>query len=350
MSIQQHNKTDYQKRKALVDHRGFFIDKARVFVAAGDGGNGCMSFRREKYVPRGGPDGGNGGKGADVIIEADNSLATLIDFKYRPFFRAQRGEHGEGSKRFGKNGTDLIIKVPVGTIIESEKDNRILADLTNHGESIIIAKGGRGGFGNTHFKSSVNRAPRQTEKGKKGEELWIILELKLIADAGIIGLPNAGKSTLISMISNANPKIAAYPFTTLAPNLGAVRIGDEKSYVFADIPGIIEKSSSGAGLGLSFLRHIERTRVLVHIIDMGDDSPIKNFEVINNELKSYNPEIMNKPQIVAANKMDLKNTHDKYLELKKYLKNRYNVLPISALKGEGLEKLIKVTIKILKNE
>lgn len=334
---------DIKKIKASVDSRGLFIDRARIFVKAGDGGNGCMSFRREKYVPYGGPNGGNGGKGADVIIKADSSLSTLIDFKYRPLYRAERGEHGKGKDKYGRNGEDLIVKVPVGTVIIDEKENKILADLIKPEQFIIVSKGGRGGFGNAHFKSSINRAPKFAEDGKKGEERWFILELKLIADVGIIGLPNAGKSTLLSKISNANPKIADYPFTTLYPNLGVVAIKEEKSLIWADIPGIIEKSSEGVGLGLSFLRHIERTKVLVHIVDMSADSPIKNFEIINNELKNYNPEILNKPQVIAANKMDMENTKNKYLELKKYLKNKFYVCPISALKREGLDKLIKTT-------
>ena len=245
-----------------------FIDEAKIYVKGGDGGKGCVSFRREKYIPRGGPDGGDGGEGGDVIITADRNLHTLIDLRYQQHYRADRGGHGEGSNKHGKDGGDCRIRVPVGTIIKDTDTELILEDLNEDGKSLIAAKGGRGGKGNTRFKSSTNRAPRRAQKGLPGEEKWLYLELKLLADISIIGFPNAGKSTLISKISAAKPKISDYPFTTLTPNLGVVRVGDYKSFVVADIPGLIEGAYKGKGLGIRFLKHIERTKILLHLIDM----------------------------------------------------------------------------------
>ncbi|HHW19775.1 GTPase ObgE [Thermodesulfovibrio thiophilus] len=321
-----------------------FVDYVKIYVKAGDGGRGCVSFRREKYVPRGGPDGGDGGKGGDVIIKASSDLHTLLDYRYKKIYKAERGEHGKGSNMTGRDGEDLIIKVPVGTVIKNMETNKIIADLDEEGKSIVIAKGGRGGLGNAHFATSTNQAPRYAQPGQKGEELWIILELKLLADVGLIGLPNAGKSTLISVISSAKPKIADYPFTTLTPVLGVVKYGDHQSFVVADIPGLIEGAHRGTGLGHQFLRHVERTSLLLHLVDVSDfidSDPVENFEKIQKELELYNPSLIKKPLAVAGTKIDLAHKANRLNKLREYCeKKAIDFFAISAVKQEGIDKLL----------
>jgi GTP-binding protein len=289
-----------------------FVDEVDIHVLAGDGGNGCLSFRREKFVPRGGPDGGDGGAGGSVYVIAAATKNTLVDFRFHPEFKAPRGHHGQGANRTGATGRDLEVAVPVGTIVfeiveGAEGEGPLLADLTDEGQRVLVARGGHGGRGNARFVSSTNRAPRRTEPGEAGEERRLRLQLKLIADVGLVGFPNAGKSTLISRISAAKPKIANYPFTTLVPNLGVVTLSDDRSFVVADVPGLIEGAHEGHGLGDRFLRHIERTKVLVHLVDVSGASgrdPVEDFEVIQRELRLFSPEVAAKPQIVAANKID----------------------------------------------
>lgn len=322
-----------------------FIDKAKIYVKAGDGGNGCVAWRREKFVPMGGPAGGNGGKGGDVILEADSRLQTLMDFKYKKHYKAERGQHGSGSNKHGKNAPDLILKVPVGTVIKDAETGDLIADLTKEGQKVVVAKGGKGGKGNAMFKSSTNQAPDYAEEGEKGEEKWIELELKLIADVGIIGFPNAGKSTLISVLSHARPKIADYPFTTLSPVLGVLQLDIGKSLVLADIPGLIEGASRGAGLGHEFLRHIERTKFLLHVIDISDfreRQPIEAFEAINKELSSYSKTLLEKPQIVVGNKIDIL-SYRSYLDTLKeeFNKRGYEFIAVSAATKENIDKLVE---------
>ena len=326
-----------------------FYDKAKIFVKAGDGGNGCVAMRREKYVPEGGPFGGDGGRGGNVVLEADEGINTLIDFKYKKHFKAERGQHGMGKGMHGASGKDLIVKVPVGTVIYDE-NGEVIADMVYHGQQVVAAKGGRGGRGNMRFATPTNRAPTIAEKGEPGEERWIMLELKLIADVGLVGLPNAGKSTIISRISAAKPKIADYPFTTIVPNLGVVKVGEGDSFVVADIPGLIEGAHKGTGLGHEFLRHVERTRLLVHVVDVSvpDSDVLDNFYTINNELKLYDEKLIKKPMIVAANKMDMPNAHKNFEKLKEALKGEYEVFPISALTGQGLDALILKIAEMLK--
>ena len=322
-----------------------FVDKAKIHVKAGDGGNGCVAWRREKFVPLGGPAGGNGGKGGDVILKADSRLQTLMDFKYKIHFKAERGQHGSGSNKHGKAGEDLIIKVPVGTVVKDAETGEVIADLTKEGQEVVVAKGGKGGKGNAAFKTSTNQAPDYAEEGEKGEERWIELELKLLADVGIIGFPNAGKSTLISVLSNARPKIADYPFTTLSPVLGVVKLDIGKSLVLADIPGLIEGASQGAGLGHEFLRHIERTKFLLHVIDISDfreREPLEAFEIINKEMEQYSPELTKKPQIVVGNKIDILSDKEEINRLKKAFEEKgYRFIPVSLATKEGIDELKK---------
>lgn len=318
------------------------IDLAKISLKAGNGGNGAIAWRREKYEPTGGPAGGDGGDGGSIIIKATRNLSTLDDFKFKKNFKAENGEAGGKSKKFGKKGEDLIIKVPVGTILREETSNKIIKDFKVDGEEFLIAKGGRGGRGNVHFKNSVRQAPRFAENGKKGQEINLILELKILADVGLVGLPNVGKSTLISVISKAKPKIANYHFTTLNPNLGVVNIDKERSFIVADIPGLIEGANKGEGLGHDFLRHIERCRVLIHLVDIsgieGRD-PIKDFDLINKELELYNKELANKPMIVALNKIDLdfNDNASKFIET---FKNDYKIYKISAATTNGIKELL----------
>ncbi|BCB96126.1 GTPase Obg [Dissulfurispira thermophila] len=321
-----------------------FIDYVKIYVKAGDGGRGCVSFRREKYVPRGGPDGGDGGKGGDIIIKATKELNTLLDLRYQREYKAQRGEHGKGSNKHGKDGESRIIMVPVGTLIKNKETEEIIADLDYDGAEIIVAKGGRGGLGNAHFATPTRQAPKFAQPGEKGEEKWLVLELKLLADVGLIGLPNAGKSTLISVISSAKPKIADYPFTTLVPNLGVVKMEDFRSFVVADIPGLIEGAHKGAGLGFQFLRHIERTSILLHLVDVSDiltTDPVEDFEKINRELVLYSPKLLNKPMAVAGTKIDMAHDKIRLNRLEEYCKNkRIDFFPVSSVTGEGVKELV----------
>ncbi|PYX13167.1 MAG: GTPase ObgE [Acidobacteria bacterium] len=323
-----------------------FIDEAKIRVKAGDGGNGCLAFRREKFVPRGGPSGGDGGKGGDIIMESSERHNTLVHFRFNPEYKAQRGRHGEGSNRTGREGVDITLKVPVGTILYDADTGEKVHDFSRPDERIVVAQGGRGGRGNARFATSTHQAPREHEEGRPGEDRVFRLELKLLADVGLVGYPNVGKSTLISRISAARPKIADYPFTTLQPNLGVVAVGqppEERSFVVADIPGLIEGAHSGAGLGTQFLRHIERTRLLVHLVDVSDASgrpdPVKDVEVIRGELESFGAGLENKPIIMAASKIDVANK-EKLAKLKRYCKkNRLELFPISAVTGKGIDEL-----------
>jgi len=320
-----------------------FIDEAIITVRSGDGGNGCLSFRREKYVPLGGPDGGDGGKGGDVTLVSSQDRRTLYPFRFKHEFTAPRGGGGEGRQRTGKNGSDIVIEVPPGTIVRDAETGDIIKDFCLPGESFTVARGGRGGKGNTHFKSSTHRTPRFAQPGEAGEVKQLKLELKLLADVGIIGFPNAGKSTLISVISAARPKIADYPFTTLVPNLGVVKAGDREPFVVADIPGLIAGAHTGAGLGIHFLRHIERTRMLVHLIDasaIDPEKPLEAYAAINTELSSYSPDLARKPQIIALNKLDLPGTEERARAFKAALKKRTKLYLISAATVKGVDQLL----------
>ncbi|MEA3470435.1 MAG: GTPase ObgE [Thermodesulfobacteriota bacterium] len=329
-----------------------FVDEAKIYIRSGDGGKGCVSFRREKYVPRGGPDGGDGGKGGDIVVKSSRNHHTLLDMKYNQHHIAKRGGHGSGSNKTGKNAEDLEIIVPTGTIVSDAETGGILADLTEDDQRSIVARGGIGGRGNARFATSTNKAPRYAQDGIPGEERWIHLELKLLADVGITGLPNVGKSTFISRISAAKPKIADYPFTTLTPNLGIVKFGDYESFAVADIPGLIEGAHLGAGLGIKFLRHIERTSLLLHIIDISKenhDSGWEDFKRVNNELVSFSPAMIEKPQVVAINKIDLPVTKERIkAESNTFEKEGITIFPISAVTGEGIKDLIGEIVNKLK--
>ncbi len=321
-----------------------FIDRARIHVRGGDGGNGVTAFRREKFVPRGGPSGGDGGRGGTVFIESTEGMNTLLHFRYNPEHTAGRGRHGEGSKRYGADGKDIVIKVPVGTLITDELTGEVVHDFTEPGERVSVASGGRGGRGNAQFATSTNRAPRYHEDGKPGEERWLILELKLIADVGLVGLPNAGKSTLISRISAARPKIADYPFTTLEPNLGVVDLGDFKTFVVADIPGLIEGAHTGAGLGDRFLRHVERTKLLLHLVDVSGmaEDPISDYQMVTRELEAYSRQVAAKPKIVVATKLDALDDDNRLKELELYCREQsLEFHAISAASGKGLKELLR---------
>ncbi len=318
-----------------------FIDEARITVKAGDGGNGVISFRREKFIPKGGPDGGNGGNGGSVVIRADQQLNTLLDYRYHRIYKAERGENGRGKNQYGKYGEDIVLRVPRGTLVKDATTEEVLADLTAAGEEVVIAKGGKGGRGNSEFATSTNQAPRVAEEGTKGEERELVLELKLLADVGLVGFPNAGKSTLISVISAAKPKIADYPFTTLTPNLGIVRFAEGKSFTVADIPGLIEGAHLGKGLGIQFLRHIERTRVLVFLIE-STSSDIKNdYQVLLHELRQHSEAMLKKPRIVALTKMDIVDAAAKKVLRKTKFGAKVPVVPISAVTNEGIADLVE---------
>lgn len=337
----------YKKRKGIA----MFIDRAKITVKAGSGGNGMSSFRREKYVPKGGPSGGDGGRGGNVVLIGDTNMNTLIDFRYKRQFKADNGVNGQSSTMHGRGAEDLLVKVPPGTIIRDEATNQILGDITEPGQMVVVAKGGRGGRGNARFVNSVNRAPTFAELGEPGEENTLLLELKLLADVGLLGYPSVGKSSILSMVSAAKPEIAAYHFTTLSPVLGVVSIGEGQNFVLADIPGLIEGAHEGVGLGHDFLRHIERTKVLIHVLDVsgieGRD-PIEDFHKINNELKLYNERLFKRPQIIAANKMDLPEAKENYQRVAGYMKEAgHEIYPVSAATGEGLQALMQRAAQLL---
>jgi GTP-binding protein len=318
-----------------------FIDQAEILVSSGKGGNGMMHFRREKYVPRGGPDGGDGGKGGDVIIEARHTVNSLVAFRHTMRFAANDGKGGGAQKMSGRSADDLIVPVPLGTVVYDANSGDLLGDLTENGQQLLVCKGGRGGRGNVHFKSARNQVPRTAEKGEPGEEKRLRLELKLIADIGIIGVPNAGKSTLLSALTNAKPEIAPYPFTTIQPNLGVAEIDEDTSVVLADIPGLIEGASKGVGLGHDFLRHIQRTRVLIHLLDGLSEDPLADFSQTNTELSLFDENLGKKPQIVAVNKMDQPEAQERFLELKKQMKKRkMELIAISALARTDVRDLL----------
>lgn len=329
-----------------------FIDKARIFVKSGNGGNGAVSFRREKYVPAGGPDGGDGGNGASVIFEVDLGLRTLMDFKYQRKYVAEHGEDGSKKRKAGRNGEDLILKVPPGTIIRDEATGLVIADLKEEGDRAVVAKGGRGGKGNQHFANAVRQAPAFARSGSDGVEKWVVLELKMIADVGLLGFPNVGKSTFLSVVTKAKPKIANYYFTTLTPNLGVVQTKFGESFVLADIPGLIEGAAEGVGLGHDFLRHVERTKVLIHIVDIsgleGRDA-LDDFDKINGELKLYNEKLATRPQVVVANKMDILEDESIFDEFKNELEGRgYKVFKMSAATRQGVDDVIAYVSELLR--
>ena len=328
-----------------------FIDEAKIYVKAGDGGNGAATFRREKYIPMGGPNGGDGGRGGSIYAIADRNINTLVDYRYTRKFIGKRGENGGAADQYGAGGADIVLRMPVGTVIYNQATDDILADLAEDGQKVLIAKGGKGGLGNLHFKSSTNRAPRQKTNGEQGEEFELRLELRVLADVGLLGLPNAGKSTLIRAISSARPKVADYPFTTLHPNLGVVRVDDEKSFVVADVPGLIEGAADGAGLGIRFLKHLQRTRILLHLVDIApidpDADPVRDAKAIVGELVKHDPELADKPRWLVLNKLDLIPEEDREKAIKDFLKaykkaTKYDgpVFPIAAINGEGTKPLI----------
>lgn len=322
-----------------------FYDYAKVNVKAGDGGNGIVAFRREKYVPKGGPAGGDGGKGGSIILRADEGLRTLIDFRYQTHYKGKRGDHGSGAKQHGRSADDIVLRVPVGTVVRDADTKKLLGDLRHHGQEIVVAQGGRGGRGNARFVSSTHRAPAFAENGEKGEERWITLELKLLADVGLVGFPNVGKSTIISRVSAAKPKIANYHFTTLEPNLGMVRVDAGRSFVIADVPGLVEGAAEGAGLGHRFLRHVERTRVLVHVVDLSGSEgrdPLEDLAVIRGELERYAPQLNEKPMVIVANKVDLMSDDDRDAALAR-LSEAYpevRMFPMSAATDSDLNELV----------
>ena len=320
-----------------------FVDQAKIYVKAGNGGDGCISFRREKYVPKGGPDGGDGGDGGDVILVADPQVHTLYDFYHQVHFRAENGKPGMGKKMKGRDGEDLILRVPVGTIVKDAETGEILGDLVTPGQTLVVAKGGKGGRGNARFATPVRQAPRIAEKGTPGEERWIVLELKLIADVGLVGLPNAGKSTLLSRISAAKPKIANYPFTTLEPNLGVVSLLEGGSFVVADIPGLIEGAHKGIGLGHDFLRHIERTRILLYVLDITKkEEVLKDYQVLQEELRLFNPRLLEKEYFIALNKIDTIADEKEIENIIRLFpeKDQPKIFPISAVSGQGVVALV----------
>ncbi|MBF8176404.1 MAG: GTPase ObgE [Burkholderiaceae bacterium] len=323
-----------------------FIDEAKIEVIAGDGGNGVASFCREKFRPFGGPDGGDGGKGGSIYAVADRNINTLVDFRFAKMHKAKNGENGRGADCYGKGADDIKLRMPVGTLIIDNKDGELIADLTEHGQEVLIAKGGEGGWGNIHFKSSTNRAPRQKSEGKEGERRELRLELKVLADIGLLGMPNAGKSTFITAVSNARPKIADYPFTTLHPNLGMVRVSHEKSFVIADIPGLIEGASDGAGLGIQFLRHLQRTRLLLHIVDLApfdNVDPVKEAKAIVKELQKYDESLYDKPRWLVLNKLDMVPEDERKKRVKDFIKRfgwKGPVFEISALTRDGCSDLV----------
>lgn len=330
-----------------------FIDRARIFVQSGKGGDGMSSFRHEKFVPKGGPNGGDGGQGGNVILVADRNVNTLVDFRYRRLFKAKPGGKGQGSNKFGRDADDLFIPVPVGTIVRDEASNALLADLSHDGQQAIVAKGGRGGRGNYHFRTSANRAPTFAERGEPGEERWLRLELKVLADVGLLGYPSVGKSSILRKVSAAQPEVAAYHFTTLNPILGVVDLPVQRSFVMADIPGLIDGAAEGVGLGHDFLRHIERTKILIHVLDVSGSEgrdPIEDYEKINSELAKYSEKLSRKRQVIAANKIDLLSDDTNLKRLQQYMDKRgWDVFPICAMSGEGLPELMEYVWKLLES-
>lgn len=328
-----------------------FVDLAKIYIKAGDGGRGCVSFRREKFVPKGGPDGGDGGKGGNVVVVANAQLNTLLDHKYQQHYFCKKGGDGQGKQMTGAESPDVLVKVPVGTVVKDFETGEVIGDLTEDGQRVIAAKGGRGGKGNTFFKTSTHQAPRFAQPGEPGDEKTVQLELKLLADVGIIGLPNAGKSMLISVISSARPKIADYPFTTLVPNLGMVKYAEYRSFVAADIPGLIEGAHRGAGLGSQFLRHVERTKMLLHLVDVSmltEADPVKSFTTVNEELRLHNPELMDRYMVPVATKIDILEDKERLTAFRDYCKkNGYKFFAISSATREGVDKLVEFVSKKL---
>ena len=331
-----------------------FVDKTRIYVKGGDGGDGIVSYRREKYVPMGGPAGGDGGHGGDVIFRVDEGLRTLVDFRYQKHFKADRGEKGRNKSRHGANAEDMIVRVPPGTVVIDDDTKEVIADLTRQGQEVVIAKGGRGGRGNIRFATANNPAPELAERGEEGQERWVILELKVMADVGLVGFPSVGKSTLLSVVSAAQPKIGAYHFTTITPNLGMVDVGEGRSFVMADLPGLIEGAHTGIGLGHEFLRHVERTRIIVHVVDMagmeGRD-PFDDWVKINEELKLYNEKLSERPQIIAANKMDMPEAEENLAVFREKVREMtgsdIEIMPISSLTRQGIQELLYRAMELL---
>lgn len=323
-----------------------FVDKAKIYVKGGDGGDGLVAFRREKYVPEGGPAGGDGGKGGDVIFRVDEGLRTLMDFRYQRHFKAQRGEKGRNKSQHGANAENMIVRVPPGTVVIDDDSQEVIADLTRHGQQIVVARGEQGGRGNIRFATPSNPAPELAEHGEEGQERWVVLELKVMADVGLVGFPSVGKSTLLSVVSAAKPKIGAYHFTTITPNLGVVEVGDGRSFVMADLPGLIEGAHEGVGLGHEFLRHVERTRLIVHVVDMAGSEgrdPFDDWQKINDELRQYNADLEKRPQIVAANKMDMPEAAEyleRFREEVAKVRGDLEIMPISSLTRQGIQELL----------
>lgn len=320
-----------------------FYDQAKIYVKGGDGGAGAVAFRREKYVPEGGPSGGDGGRGGSIIFIGDEGLRTLVDFRYKRHYKGNRGEHGQSKNMTGKSGEDIVLRVPVGTVVLDDQTGAAIADITQHGQRVVVAAGGRGGRGNARFMSNTNKAPTLAENGEPGEENWLRLELKLLADVGLVGFPNVGKSTIISQVSAARPKIADYHFTTLIPNLGVVELDDGQSFVIADIPGLIEGAHAGAGLGHEFLRHVERTRLLLHVLDISgseERDPLEDLRIIQEELRLYSPVLAQRPVIIVANKMDVTGAEEHLQRLKDTIADDQEIFPVSAATGEGLNALM----------
>jgi GTPase len=323
-----------------------FVDKAKIYVKGGDGGDGLVAFRREKYVPEGGPAGGDGGRGGDVIFRVDEGLRTLMDFRYQRHFKADKGIKGRNKSQHGANADHMIVRIPPGTVLIDDDTQEIIADMTRHGQQVVVARGGRGGRGNTRFATANNTAPELAENGEEGQERYIVMELKVMADVGLVGFPSVGKSTLLSVVSAAQPKIGAYHFTTITPNLGVVDVGDGRSFVMADLPGLIEGASEGVGLGHEFLRHVERTRIIIHVVDMSGSEgrdPFEDWVMINDELRQYNAALIDRPQIVAANKMDMPDSEENlaaFLERVAELRPDLEIMPISSLTRQGVQELL----------